>query len=120
MNPAKLKSFTPAERKAVWGCSGERLSRVAGKLWDAADKAGAAWAKKDRKNRILVADDKMAAEYFNIVSSIETKWIAKAAKKGVNGRAALADMRRFGKAEMVKEAMMMKKNKMMKKGKMKN
>ncbi len=108
MNPAKLKSFTPAEQKAVWSCSGERLSRVAGKLWDAADRAGAAWAKKDKKNRILIADDKMAAEYFNIVSSIETKWIAKAAKKGVDGRAALADMRKFGRAEMAKEAKMKK------------
>lgn len=111
MSPAKLKSFTASEQKAVWGCSGERFSRVAGSLWSKADRDGAAWAAKAKGNRIRTADDKMAAEYFNIVSRIETDWIAKAAKKGVDGRAALADMRAYGKAEMTKAMMMMKKMK---------
>jgi TRAP-type C4-dicarboxylate transport system substrate-binding protein len=118
MNPAKLKSFTPAEQKAVMGCSGEPLSRVAGQAWDAADAAGLAFAKKSG-NHIRTADDKMTAEFYNIVSPIETKWIAEANKKGVNGAAALADMRTIAKAEMdkinAKKAMMMKKEKMMKK-----
>jgi len=108
MSPAKLASFTAAEQKAVWGCSGERFSRVAGSLWSKADRIGAAWAAKAKGNRIRTANDKMAAEYFNIVSGIETDWIAKAAKKGVDGRAELADMRKFGQAEMAKTMKMKK------------
>ena len=105
MSPAKMKSLTASEQKAVWGCSGERISRAAGKRWDKADKAGLIWAKKAKGNTVTIADDKMAAQYFNIVSGIETKWLATAAKKGVDGRAALADMRKFSRAE----TMMMKK-----------
>ncbi len=101
MSPAKMKSFTAAEQKAVWGCSGERFSRFSGRLWDAADKLGIAFAKK-LGNRIRTVDDKMAAEYFNIVSGIESAWIAKANTKGVDGAAALADMRKFAKQEMAR------------------
>ena len=97
MNPAKLKGLTAAEQKAVWACSGERLSRQAGQLWDAADKAGLAHAKKARGNVVKTANDQMAAKYFNVVSNIETTWIAKVAKRGVDGQAALADMRAFAK-----------------------
>ena len=100
LSPAKLKTFTAAEQKAVWGCSGVKLSRIAGKLWDEGDRAGMAWAKKSKGNTIRRADDKMAAQFFNIVSQIETAWISKASKKGVDGAAALADLRNWGRAEM--------------------
>jgi len=102
MSPAKMKSFTAAEQKAVWSCSGERLSRVNGKLWDAADKLGLAFGNK-LGNKIRTASDKMTAEYFNIVSGVEASWIAKANKKGIDGAAALADMRKFGQAEMARK-----------------
>ena len=81
----------------MWACSGEKLSRQAGALWDAADKAGLAHAKKAKGNVVKTADTKMTAEYYNIVSKIETAWIAKVAKRGVDGSAALADMRLFAK-----------------------
>jgi TRAP-type C4-dicarboxylate transport system substrate-binding protein len=106
MSPAKLKSLTPAEQKAVWACSGERLSRVSGSYWDAADRAGLAHGRKAKGNTIRTASDKMTAEYFNIVSRIETDWVTAAAKKGVDGAAALADMRAYARAETM---MMMKK-----------
>jgi len=106
MNPAKLKSFTAAEQKAVWGCSGENLAKVAGVQWDLADKAGLAHAKRAKGNTVHTASDKMAAAYFNIVSNIEQKWIAAAAKKGVDGTAALADMRSIARSV---DAKMMKK-----------
>jgi len=112
MSPAKLKSLTAAEQKAVRGCSGERLSRVAGQQWDAADKAGLAHGRKAKGNTIRTAGDKMTAEYFNIVSGVESAWVKKAAEKGVDGTAALADMRRFARDA---DSMMMKKEKMMKK-----
>jgi TRAP-type C4-dicarboxylate transport system substrate-binding protein len=112
MSPAKLKSLTAAEQKAVWGCSGERLSRYAGQQWDAADKVGLAYARKTKGNTIRTASDKMTAEYFNIVSGVESAWVKTAGKKGVDGAAALADMRRFAREV---DSMMMKKEKMMKK-----
>lgn len=105
MSPAKLKSFTEAEQKAVMGCSGESLSRYIGQQWDLADKDGLAFARK-AGNKIRTADDKLAAEFFNIVSQIETKWVAEAAKKGVDGAAALAELRAVAKAEMDKIAPM--------------
>ncbi|MHA1538024.1 MAG: TRAP transporter substrate-binding protein [Alphaproteobacteria bacterium] len=101
MSPAKMKSFTAAEQKAVWGCSGERLSRYSGGLWDAADKLGLAFGKK-LGNKFRTTNDKMTAEYFNIVSVVEAAWVVKANKKGVDGKAALADMRRFGRQEMAR------------------
>lgn len=100
MSPAKLKSLTADEQKAVWGCSGERMSRESGILWDEADKAGMEWAKADKSNTISTADEKMTAKYYEIVSGIEQAWLAEAAKKGVDGKAALADMRAIAKAEM--------------------
>ena len=97
MSPKKLAGFSDAERKAVMACSGERMSRVAGQVWDAADQAGMAWTKKAKGNTMRTATDAMAAQYFNTVSAIESKWIAKVSKRGVDGRAALADMRAFAK-----------------------
>jgi len=97
MSPAKLKGLTGAEQKAVWGCSGVKLSRQAGMLWDAADRAGLAHAMKAKGNVVKTANSKMTAEYFNIVSSIETKWVSKVAGRGVDGAAALRDMRTFAK-----------------------
>ena len=101
MSPAKLKSFTAAEQKAVWACSGERLSRYSGGLWDAADKVGLAFAKK-QGNKMRTANDNMTAEFFNIVSGVESAWVVKASKKGIDGTAALADMRLFAKQEMAR------------------
>lgn len=108
MSPSKLKGLTAAEQKAVWGCSGENLSRVAGQHWDAADKAGLAHARKAKGNTVRTASDKMTAEYFNIVSGVESAWVKQAGKKGVDGTAALADMRAFAREA---DAMMMKKMK---------
>ena len=92
MNPAKFNGLSSSEQAAVTACSGEVMARAAGKMWDDVDAAGL----KDAKafgNTIDTASDAMTKEFYGMMAHIETDWIADAAKKGINSKAALAELR---------------------------
>ena len=92
MNPDKYAGLSAAEQKAVDGCSGEVISKVAGKMWDDVDTAGLADAKAFG-NKIRTADDAMKADFYKRVAHIETDWLAAANKTGIDAKAALGELR---------------------------
>ena len=68
------------------------MARSAGKMWDDVDAAGLTDAKAFG-NTIDTASDAMTKEFYGMMAHIETDWIADAAKKGINSKAALAELR---------------------------
>ena len=70
---------------------------MAGQGWDKADAEGYALI-KEKHLPLVTADPAMTAEYFNLTSKLETEWIAKAKAKGIDGAAALAELRADVKA----------------------
>jgi TRAP-type C4-dicarboxylate transport system substrate-binding protein len=92
MNPAKFNSLSSSEQAAVDACSGETLARTAGKMWDTVDAAGLVDAKAFG-NTIVTASDAMTKKFYSMVAHIETDWIKDANKKGINAKAALAELR---------------------------
>jgi TRAP-type C4-dicarboxylate transport system substrate-binding protein len=97
MNKNTFAKLSKEDQAAIMSVSGEKLSRLAGQAWDKADKDGYALI-KEKHLPLLVADPAMTAEYFNLTSKLETEWIAKAKAKGIDGAAALAELRADVKA----------------------
>jgi TRAP-type C4-dicarboxylate transport system substrate-binding protein len=88
VNPAKWEALSAEDKAAIESVSGEALAALAGKMWDSADADG-------KENLIkggtafTVASDQMMAELNARLGGMQVEWIAKAAKKGIDGRAAL-------------------------------
>ncbi|MGH6740468.1 MAG: TRAP transporter substrate-binding protein, partial [Bradyrhizobium sp.] len=97
MNKAAFAKLSKEDQAALMSVSGEKLSRLAGQGWDKADAEGYALI-KEKHLPLVTANPEMTAEYFNIVSKLETEWVAKAKAKGIDGAAALADLRAEVKA----------------------
>jgi TRAP-type C4-dicarboxylate transport system substrate-binding protein len=97
MNKDRFASLSKQDQDAIMSVSGEKLSRLGGQEWDGADNEGYALI-KEKNLPLVTADPEMTAEYFNLVSKLETDWIAKAREKGVDGAAALAELRAIAKS----------------------
>jgi len=91
MSPRKYDSLNAAGKAAVDKCSGENLSRIAGKAWKGADDAGIAEAKA--KSTVTTAPADIQAAVKAAVAKVEADWIKRVAKKGVDGKAALTFIR---------------------------
>ena len=92
MNQKKWDALSKADKTVIMEASGERLARTSGKAWDAGaagviKKLKKAGAKIDRASPALVAAIKKR------VGFAEKDWIKQAAKRGVDGKAALAYFR---------------------------
>ncbi len=97
MNPARIESLSDADRDALWACSGERLSREAGRSWDQADLTSFEAVEASNDIEFVVADEAMSKAYYEMVQPIREQWIEMAKGKGVDGEAALADMEKWAK-----------------------
>lgn len=96
MNPRRFLSLSAAEQQAIRDCSGIRIAEMADH-WDNADKAGIAAAKK-AGNPLRTANKAMQAEFAPIAKEIEDWWVAEAEKRGIQGRAALDEMRSIARS----------------------
>lgn len=92
MNPARVDSLSEGDRDALWACSGERLSREAGRSWDEADLKAFEAIEDSRDIDFAITDDAMTNDYYDRVEPIRDGWIEAANAKDVDGAAALADM----------------------------
>lgn len=89
MNMKKWDSLSAADRKAIDSVTGEKLSRSGGKAWDFGEKRGRAkWEKLG--NKAVTASPSFEAEIKQRLMFAEAGWIKAAAKRGVDGKAALA------------------------------
>jgi TRAP-type transport system periplasmic protein len=92
MNKNKWASLSEADRAAIDSVSGEAFAKIAGKAFQLRDDQG---VKKLLANggKITQAPAAMLSEIKGYADTVETEWAKKAAEKGVDGAAALADMR---------------------------
>lgn len=93
MNEAKWKQISAADQAAINKLSGEALAKRAGQAWDATD-AKAEKATREANIPIVIADAKFIAEIKDKTGSLEQAWTDKVKAKGVDGAAALADLRK--------------------------
>ena len=92
MNTDRLQSLDEKDQAAIWRVSGEVLSRILGKAWDDADRIGQEDAIASG-NTIITASDAVAEQYRQLVAPLDQAWIEAANAKGVDGAAALAELR---------------------------
>jgi len=97
MNSDRLNGLSESQRKAVEDCSGEALSRLAGKMWDSTDKTGLADAKAFG-NTIVTASDAMKEKYYDLVGHIERDWVKETEAKGIDGAAVLRELRHIARS----------------------
>ena len=72
--------------------SGEKLAKLAGQQWDAADAAGLT-AAKEAGTTITTASHDIHHQYLAIMAPVEAEWIERANKAGIDGKAALEELR---------------------------
>ncbi len=92
MNKKKYAALDAVAKAAVDTCSGESLSRLAGRVWEKFFTLGKEFAKKDMK--LSVASPKMQQQFAPIAAAVVAEWITEAEGKGLKqAREALQYMR---------------------------
>lgn len=92
MNPAKFEGLSEDNQAAIMRASGENFARIAGQGWDAADKVGQA-AAEAAGTKVIKASAALIQEVRETTKHVEKNWIATANELGVDGAAALYDLR---------------------------
>ena len=92
MNEDKWNKLSKEDQDAITSVSGEALARLAGRSWDAADRAGIAEMKKVGI-RIDEASPGLVKGVREGTKPLEDKWIKAASAKGIDGAKVLAAFR---------------------------
>jgi TRAP-type C4-dicarboxylate transport system substrate-binding protein len=92
MNEEKWNKLSKADQDAILSVSGEKLARMAGQSWDAADKEGID-AMKAAGVTIANASPAFVKEVQAKADLVEQDWIKQAATRNVDGAKALAEFR---------------------------
>jgi TRAP-type C4-dicarboxylate transport system substrate-binding protein len=92
MNEDKWNKLSKADQDAITSVSFEALARLAGKSWDAADRAGIEEMKKVGI-RIDEASPELVKGVRERTKALEDKWIKAASAKGIDGAKVLAEFR---------------------------
>ncbi|BBB26793.1 TRAP transporter substrate-binding protein [Amphritea japonica] len=99
MNPDFLADLDPKDREAILNVSGEKLSAMAGKAWDAGDAEGLAAAQEAGVNITMVKDgDALSTEFANLAKGMDENFYAAAADRKVDGKAALSELREIARS----------------------
>lgn len=94
MNRDRFRDLSDADRQAIMSVSGEAFAKMAGQAWDNAD-AAALKAMKANGNEVTVASDAFIETVKKRTATLEGEWIKAAKKRGVDGAAALAELRQI-------------------------
>ena len=97
LNPEFFDSLSAKDQKAIMSVSGEKLSAYAGKVWDKNDATGYS-AAKSAGNKVVKAPQAEADKFNKMVSGIEASWLKEIASAGVDGKAALMELRKSAKS----------------------
>ena len=90
MNQEKWDKLPKQDQDAILSVSGEVLSRLAGKAWDAADKVGIE-SMKAANVQIIDASPAFVADVRRLTAPLAQEWIKSADAKGVDGAKAYAE-----------------------------
>ncbi len=97
MNPAKFKSLSPADQKALKEkVFGEPLSKMAGRVWETNDQKVIEASAKNPKLSITVASEADQKAYAAMAAAIRDKVAKEVARKGIDAEAVMS----FIKAQM--------------------
>ena len=89
LSPDFLEKLSDKDRQAVISVSGEKLSALAGRLWNEADKVGEADIIASGSTVTSASEEDIA--YFNgLVDEMEEHWLESVSKRNVDARAALS------------------------------
>jgi TRAP-type C4-dicarboxylate transport system substrate-binding protein len=92
MNEDKWNKLSKGDQDAITSVSGEALARLAGKAWDAADRA--AFEEMKRVGiQITDASPELIKGVQERAKVIEEKWVQSATAKGIDGAKVLAEFR---------------------------
>ena len=97
MNSDFLAGLSEKDQAAVMSVSGEQLSKLSGQQWDAADTAGLA-AAKEAGTTITTASADVHKKYLAIMAPVEAGWLERANKAGIDGKAALEELRAIARS----------------------
>jgi TRAP-type transport system periplasmic protein len=92
MNEDRWNKLAKEEQDAIMSVSGEALARLAGKSWDAADRAAYEEMKK-AGIQITEASPELIAGVKERAKVIEDEWVKNASAKGIDGAKVLAEFR---------------------------
>ncbi len=99
MNPDFLADLDQKDRDAIMSVSGEKLSAMAGRAWDAGDMEGLKTAQEAGVNITMVKEgDAMAAEFVELTKGMDDAFHEMAADRGVDTKAALAELREIARS----------------------
>ncbi|WP_286239266.1 TRAP transporter substrate-binding protein [Neptuniibacter halophilus] len=99
MNPEFLEDLDPKDREAIMSVSGEKLSAMAGRAWDAGDAEGVEAAKEAGVNITMVkAGDPLAEEFVAITKGMDEAFLESVSDRGVDAKAALAELREIARS----------------------
>ncbi|MCF8481727.1 MAG: TRAP transporter substrate-binding protein [Rhodospirillum sp.] len=96
MNKAKWEALSDADKAAIDAISGEALARRAGKVWDAVDAKGR--AAMEGKIAVRAATEAEVGSLTTLLEPVVAKHLANVSATGIDGAAALADLRAEVKA----------------------
>lgn len=95
-NPAFMDSLDKKDRDAIMSVSGEKLSQLEGKVWQAMHPMGLEFA---RSNGIKVVelkdDDQRVKDVAKMTADMDQTWIDSVKERGVDAKAALAAFRKY-------------------------
>lgn len=94
INKDKWDRISPEDQAAIEAIAGERHAEDIGRSMDRSVAIGIQ-ALKDAGVEMIVADDAFVAELRERTKFLEDRWIAKASELGVDGRAAIDELRKL-------------------------
>ena len=92
MNDAKFNALAAADQQAILKVSGEQFARMAGRSFDNSDKNSLETMRTANVD-VRTASPALVEQLRRATAPVVDAWVAEAAKKGVDGRAALEALR---------------------------
>jgi len=97
INNEFLASLDKKDRDAIMSVSGEKLSAMAGKAWDADALVGEKDA-RDSGNTIMDATPEIIADFKKLTADMEKEWLDSVKDRGVDAAAALKELREIARS----------------------
>lgn len=95
-NPEFMESLSQEDRDAIMSVSGEKLSRLEGKVWQDMHPMGLEHAKSNGMTVVeLDADDARVKDIGKLTADMDQTWIDSVKDRGVDAAAALAEFRKL-------------------------
>jgi TRAP-type C4-dicarboxylate transport system substrate-binding protein len=94
MNPDVFEQLSSEDQAAIMSVSGERLSRLAGQAWGAADQDGIDEATRNGVDVVAVsANDRLALELKELSRGLDQLWVESVAVRNIDAAGALQRFR---------------------------